>query len=171
MSWSGVVGLGFTMPLEPEQSRDLDGALKLLATHQYASKRVSLLWQNDGQGCLILAHDLPREADVQMIANKLTTVLPFTALQIATKLVLHIFAGEDVDERKVSARRYKKNNSAAFEGEYLWKAVPVIEVPFVEAVKPDDWPPGEPWPKVSQAIVWRIPPEPEELEAWQTPAL
>lgn len=51
---------------------------------------------------------------------------------------------------------YIANHEAEWEFEELpdWMAEPEEPVEFVEATKPDDWPEGEPWPRVSQPLEW-----------------
>lgn len=145
-----VIGLGFVPTLNANQSWKVFNAIKTIATNIKASKRVNILPTNDGQGFLILVHDMNNAPTASLIARKFDDVFPaLTAEEIEPLLTVHVFAGDNKQERIASAKRYVQNNAELFEGEYVWRVDlhPPIE-PFVE---PEEPPEG--WP-VSQPLEW-----------------
>lgn len=152
-----VTGLGFVPTLNANQSWKVFEAIKDIATGLQPSKRVSVLPTNDGQGFIILVHEMNNAPTATLIANKFATVFPGQEPEdIAPLLEVHTFAGDNKRERIDSAKNYVHNNEELFEGSYIWRADwHPEEEPFEE---PEEPPEG--WP-VSQPLEWEEIPEEE----------
>lgn len=146
-----VIGLGFTITLNANQSWKVFEALKGITTNLQPSKRVGILGTTNGQGFIILVHELANAPTPNLIARKLAGELGnFTAEQIEPLLDVHIFPGDNKEERVDNARRYVANHPELFEGEVPWRVdlQPPEPEPFVE---PE--PPPEGWP-ILQPLEW-----------------
>lgn len=151
-----VTGLGFVPTLNANQSWKVFEAIKTIANGLLpASKRVSVLPTNDGQGFLILVHDMTNAPTALQIANKFSQVFTtLTPAEIVPLLDVHTFAGTNKGERIASAKTYVANNAALFEGEYIWRQDWHPEEP--PSVEPEEPPEG--WP-VSIPLEWVEVPE------------
>ena len=152
-----VTGLGFTPTLNANQSWKVFEAIKTIASNVQASKRVSVVPTNDGQGFLILVHDLNNAPTPALIANKFAGFFgSLTPAQIEPLLDVHTFAGDTKRERIASARQYVENNPAFFDGAYVWRLD--MHPPVPEFMEPEEPPEG--WP-ISIPLEWVEIEEPE----------
>jgi len=152
MSNKTVVRITFNQVISPGQSLKVFKALKYIVTHRVHSLRPAIVAYANGQGFILVLHDLKVLVNKALVARKLAGVLGLSIAAVTAAINVTAVTNIDV------ARAWVRANSSLFEGAQVWR-YPVDTTPQVEPTKPVDWPEGEPWPRVSQPLKWTETPE------------